>query len=102
MRIVYDADTLPLQKLLDAYFKVIDPTAVNRQGEDEGIQYRTGIYRICDEDAPVIDAALADLARSYRKHIAVENQLLQCCYPAEDYHQKYIEKNPGGYCHIKF
>ena len=102
VRIVYDADTLPLQKLLDAYFKVIDPTAVNRQGEDEGIQYRTGIYRICDEDAPVIDAALADLARSYRKHIAVENQLLQCFYPAEDYHQKYLEKNPGGYCHIKF
>lgn len=102
VRVVYDADTLPLQKLLEAYFKVIDPTAINRQGEDEGIQYRTGIYRICDEDAPIIDGALADLARSYSQPIAVENQPLQCFYPAEAYHQKYLEKNPGGYCHIKF
>lgn len=102
VRVVYDADALPLEKLLDAYFAVIDPTAVNRQGEDEGIQYRTGIYRVDEADAPVIDAALDALARKCDKPLAVESLPLQNFYSAEAYHQKYLEKNPGGYCHIRF
>lgn len=102
VKVVYDADALPLDKLLEAYFKVIDPTSVNRQGGDEGIQYRTGIYRVDDGDAPTIDAALEALARNCDAPLAVENLPLQCFYPAEEYHQKYLEKNPGGYCHIKF
>ena len=102
VRVVYDADALPLEKLLDAYFAVIDPTAVNRQGEDEGIQYRTGIYRVDETDAPVIDAALDALARKCDKPLAVESLPLQNFYSAEAYHQKYLEKNPGGYCHIRF
>ena len=102
VEVVYDADALPLNRLLEAYFRVIDPTSVNRQGGDIGIQYRTGIYRVDDGDAPVIDAALAALARRYDRPIAVENLPLECFYPAEAYHQKYLEKNPGGYCHIRF
>ena len=102
VRVCYDADALPLEKLLEAYFKIIDPTAVNRQGEDEGIQYRTGIYRVDDGDAPVIDAALAALAKRCDKPLAVENLPLENFYSAEAYHQKYLEKNPGGYCHIRF
>lgn len=102
VRVVYDPGVLPLQKLLDAYFAVIDPTAVNKQGEDEGIQYRTGIYRVDEEDAPVIDAALSALAKRYDQPLAVENLPLSNFYSAEEYHQKYLEKNPGGYCHIRF
>lgn len=102
VRVVYDADALPLERLLEAYFKVIDPTAVNKQGGDEGIQYRTGIYHVSEEDKPVIDAALSTLQQRYDRPLAVENLPLQCFYPAEEYHQKYLEKNPGGYCHIRF
>ena len=102
VRVRYDADALPLEKLLEAYFKVIDPVSVNRQGEDEGIQYRTGIYRVDEADAPVIDRCLAALAKHYDRPLAVENLPLSSFYSAEEYHQKYLEKNPGGYCHIKF
>lgn len=102
VRVVYDAGALPLEKLLAAYFKVIDPTSVNKQGEDEGIQYRTGIYYVDEADLPVIRASLEDLAARYDAPLAVECLPLENFYSAEEYHQKYLEKNPGGYCHIKF
>jgi len=102
VRVAYDPDVLPLRALLDAYFKIIDPVSVNRQGHDEGIQYRTGIYTTDDADLPAIRAALADLAKNYDQPLAIELKPLENFYPAEEYHQKYLEKNPGGYCHIKF
>ena len=102
VRVAYDPDTLPLPALLDAYFKIIDPVSVNRQGHDEGIQYRTGIYYTDPADAPVIREALSTLAKNYLQPLAVELKPLQNFYPAEEYHQKYLEKNPNGYCHIKF
>ena len=102
VRILYDADRLPLRALLDSYFRVIDPTSVNRQGEDEGIQYRTGIYYVDEADLPVIREALAALAAKYDKPLAIELKALESFYYAEEYHQKYLEKNPHGYCHIHF
>ncbi|MBR0463307.1 MAG: peptide-methionine (S)-S-oxide reductase MsrA [Clostridia bacterium] len=102
VRVVYDTDVLPLRALLEAYFRVIDPVSVNRQGEDEGVQYRTGIYYTDEADLPVCRAALDALAKSYDKPLAVELMKLQNFYSAEEYHQKYLEKNPHGYCHIKF
>ncbi len=102
VRVVYDPAALPLEKLLDAYFRVIDPTSVNRQGEDEGIQYRTGIYTVDEADAAVARARLDALAGRYDRPIAVELKPLESFYSAEEYHQKYLEKNPGGYCHIRF
>ncbi|MBQ6594325.1 MAG: peptide-methionine (S)-S-oxide reductase MsrA [Clostridia bacterium] len=102
VRIEYDADRLPLRALLEAFFRVIDPTSVNRQGEDEGIQYRTGIYYTDEGDLPVIREALDDLARGYDAPLAIELKALESFYPAEEYHQKYLEKNPNGYCHIRF
>ena len=102
VRVVYDPDTLPLEKLLEAYFRVIDPTSVNRQGEDEGVQYRTGIYTVDEADTPVIDAALRALAARYDRPLAIEHRPLESFYSAEEYHQKYLEKNPNGHCHIRF
>lgn len=102
VRVEYDPSALPLGALLDAYFRVIDPTSVNKQGEDEGIQYRTGIYYVDEADAPVIQAALKALAAGFDRPLAVECLPLENFYPAEEYHQKYLEKNPGGYCHIRF
>ena len=86
----------------DKYFQVIDPVAVNHQGEDFGIQYRTGIYYCDPADAPTVSAALAALAEKYDQPLAVENKPLENFYPAEEYHQKYLEKHPDGYCHIHF
>ena len=102
VRVVYDPDALPLPALLDAYFRIIDPTAVNRQGGDVGVQYRTGIYYADTGDLPVIEARLENLARQYDRPLAVEVRPLENFYSAEEYHQKYLEKNPGGYCHIRF
>ena len=102
VRVDYDPDVLPLTRLLDAYYRVIDPTSVNRQGEDAGIQYRTGIYYTDDADLPVLRASLDGLAAGLDKPLAVELKPLESFYSAEEYHQKYLEKNPNGYCHIHF
>ncbi len=102
VRVVYDADVLPLNALLESYFQVIDPTAVNHQGEDYGVQYRTGIYYTDPADAPVAAEALGRLAARLNKPLAVEHQPLKNFFPAEEYHQKYLEKHPDGYCHISF
>jgi len=102
VRVVFETEILSLSALLKAYFQVIDPTSVNKQGEDEGIQYRTGIYYTDEADLRVIDAELTALQEQYEKPLAVECKPLENFYPAEEYHQKYLEKNPGGYCHIHF
>ncbi len=82
------------------YYDVIDPTSVNRQGGDTGTQYRTGIYYVDEADLPIIQASLQELQTHYDKPIAVEVLPLRNYYPAEEYHQKYLDKNPNGYCHI--
>lgn len=100
VEVVYDPQQAPLTLLLDLYFKTIDPTSLNRQGEDRGTQYRTGIYYTDPGDRPAIEEALAALARQYNDPIVVETGPLENFYPAETYHQDYLDKNPGGYCHI--
>ena len=102
VRVVFETEILSLSGLLKAYLRVIDPTSVNRQGEDEGIQYRTGIYYTDEADIEVIDAELAALQKHYDQPLAVERRPLESFYLAEEYHQKYLEKNPKGYCHIHF
>ncbi len=100
VRIVFDETRLPLCDLLRYYFMVIDPTAVNRQGEDEGIQYRTGIYYTDPSLREGILKYCAQVEEDLGQPIAVEVLPLQNFCSAEEYHQKYLEKNPGGYCHI--
>ena len=102
VRVTYDPARLSLESLLARYFELIDPTSVDRQGEDRGHQYRTGIYFTDPEDARVARYALEGLERRLKKGIAVELQPPSCFYPAEEYHQKYLEKHPDGYCHIRF
>ncbi len=100
VKVTYDPERLPLTELLERYFRAIDPTSVNRQGGDSGIQYRTGIYYTAPEDRAVIEGALAKLQERYDAPLAVEALPLSNYYTAEEYHQKYLEKNPQGYCHI--
>ena len=100
VKVEYDPNVLPLGELLELFYEVIDPTSVNRQGNDVGTQYRTGIYYIDENDLPIIKESLKELKREYPVPLAIEVEPLNNYYPAEEYHQKYLDKNPGGYCHI--
>lgn len=100
VKVVYDQDKITLEELLEWYYKVIDPVSVNRQGGDVGIQYRTGIYYTDPAQRDVVESSLDRLQQQYEQPLAVEAQPLENFYTAEEYHQKYLEKNPGGYCHI--
>ena len=102
VRIDYDESRISLSELLDDYFMVIDPTAVNKQGHDEGIQYRTGIYWTEESQVPVIEERMRKEQEKIGQPLAVEVGKLANFFPAEEYHQKYLVKNPGGYCHIPF
>jgi peptide methionine sulfoxide reductase msrA/msrB len=100
VRVVYNTDMISLQRLLAMFYKVIDPTSLNRQGNDVGAQYRTGIYYTDPDDLAAVRHSIEELQKSYQKRIAVEALPLMNYYTAEEYHQKYLDKNPGGYCHI--
>ena len=100
VKVVYDPDKVTLGFLLRLYFQTIDPTSVNRQGADHGTQYRTGIFYVDSSDKPVIEAAISELQRHCTAPVAIEVMPLRNFYPAEEYHQDYLDKNPGGYCHV--
>ena len=100
VRIDYDETKLSLPELLDLYFMVIDPLSVNRQGGDAGIQYRTGVYYTDPSQLPALQAAFDWESQKLGAPLAVELLPLQNFFPAEAYHQKYLDKNPSGYCHI--
>ena len=98
--VIYNPDTITLQRLLNIYYKSIDPTLVNQQGKDKGIQYRTGIYFSNPADEKIIKESLQDLQNNFFKTIAVECAPIKNFYRAEEEHQEYLIKNPNGYCHV--
>ena len=100
VRVEYDPVIIGLTELLQLYFMTIDPLSVNRQGNDNGTQYRTGIYYTDPDDLPVIIAAVESMERRLKQKSAIEIGSLLNFYEAEDYHQDYLVRNPGGYCHI--
>jgi peptide methionine sulfoxide reductase msrA/msrB len=100
VKVTYNPEVLTLRNLLNIFFMAIDPTSINKQGEDEGTQYRTGVYYINEVDLFVINDAIEDLAKHYDKPIATEVAHLNNFYTAEEYHQNYLLKNPTGYCHL--
>ena len=100
VRIDYDEARISLTQLLDYYFLTIDPLSVNHQGGDYGRQYRTGIYYTEEAQLDEIRAVYAREAEKAGAPLAVELMPLENFFPAEDYHQKYLDAHPGGYCHI--
>ena len=100
VKVTYDPNKISLDKLLQYYFRVIDPTSINKQGNDRGRQYRTGIYYQNEQDKAVIEAALKTLQSKYQVPIQIEVEPLKNYVEAEEYHQDYLKKNPNGYCHI--
>ena len=102
VRVIYDPSVISLTTLVEQFFEIIDPTSLNRQGNDRGTQYRTGVYYTDAADLDAIQAVFDEVAKRYDAPLATELGVLQSFYEAEDYHQDYLEKNPGGYCHIDF
>ena len=99
VQVTYDPGLVSLDALLLAYFYVVDPTVENRQGNDVGSQYQTGVYYTDDASKETVER-IAALERGRRETFAVEIGPLVNFFPAEEYHQDYLDKNPNGYCHI--
>ena len=100
VRIRYDEQTVDLEFLLNMFFHAIEPTSVNRQGHDVGTRYRTGVYYVADRQLPVIEKVFAEQQAAINEPIAVEVKPLDRFFPADDYHQDYLDKHPDGYCHL--
>lgn len=100
VRIEYDPELLSLELLLRMYFETIDPTSLNKQGGDRGTQYRTGIYYTDSTLLPQIRQEIRQLQAQHTRAVMIEVMPLRNFYPAELYHQDYLDKNPTGYCHI--
>ena len=100
LKIQYDSTLISLSKILDLYFDIIDPVSINQRGEDIGISYRTGIYYVEKTDLDIIQSKYNEIQKKYDSKLAVELEPLKNFFNAEEYHQKYLDKNPGAYCHI--
>lgn len=100
VEVVFDPERISLRDLTNLYLMSVDPLSLNRQGNDRGTQYRTGIYYTSEADRRIAETALDSLSARLGRPLAVELKPLENFYPAEDYHQRYLEENPGGYCHV--
>jgi len=96
----YDSYIIPLRTIIRLYFNAIDPTSLNRQGADFGTRYRTGIYYTDKSDLPIIQEVMAMEAKKYNVPLQVEVETMRNFFPADEYHQDYLDKNPTGYCHL--
>lgn len=100
VRVVYNPTQVTLELLLRMFFVAIDPMSLNKQGHDEGTRYRTGVYYTNEVDRDVIDKIFAEEQNKYAQPLAVEREPLVNFYPADEYHQDYLDKHPDGYCHL--
>lgn len=102
VHVTYDPNSVSLKTLIEQFFKIINPVSINRQGDDVGSQYRTGIYFTQETDRKTAESVMAEVQKKYDKPLAVELMPLKNYTLAEEYHQDYLKKNPDGYCHINF
>lgn len=100
VHIRYNPNVITLNELAELFFKIIDPLSLNKQGEDEGSRYRTGIYYSDNQDFKTLQAVFKEQESALGSKLMVELLPLQCFYTAEEYHQDYLDKNPNGYCHL--
>ena len=102
VRVDFDPAKVSLQTILEHYFMIIDPLSLNKQGNDRGTQYRTGIYYVDEDSHEVAREVFAAEQLRYHEPMLVELEPLTCFFAAEEYHQDYLKKNPSGYCHVRF
>ena len=100
VKVIYDEKTISLIQLIEHLFRFIDPFSVDRQGEDYGHQYRTGIFYDDEESGRIAEAFVKDKEKEAGRKLALTVESLKNFYPAEEYHQKYLDKNPNGYCQV--
>lgn|SRR5690554_348867 len=100
VEVIYNSNEITLEKVLEHFFRMINPFSLNKQGNDIGIQYRSGLYYENNDDKKIIEEFIKKEQIKYNKKIVVEVEELQNYYLAENYHQDYLLKNPTGYCHI--
>lgn len=100
VELTFDPSIVSLKFLLQMYFKAIDPTSLNKQGEDEGTRYRTGIYYSDEQDLNTITEVIVAEQANYDEEFQVEVAPLKNFFAADEYHQNYLVKNPTGYCHL--
>jgi peptide-methionine (S)-S-oxide reductase len=103
VQVTFDPAKIKYEKLVDLFFKMHDPTQLNRQGPDHGTQYRTVIFTHSPEQAQIAKAKIAELSASgkFRRPIVTTVEDAQPFWRAEEYHQRYFEKN-GGSCHVSY
>ena len=100
VKVIYDRQVISLKTLCRLYFRSIDPLLINRQGDDCGTRYRTGIYWTDESDEQIINDIFEEVQQQYNQPLAIEKSPLVCFYTGEDFHQQYLIKNPDGYCHL--
>ncbi len=98
--VTYHEEVISLRKLLEHFFRIIDPVTLNRQGPDQGTQYRSGVYYSDEMDKECILKFIKEQQSFYLEPIVVEVEPVNNFYLAEAYHQDYLQKNPNGYCHV--
>ena len=101
VKLTYDPAQISLGQILEIFFVIHDPTTLNRQGNDAGAQYRSGIYYTTPEQKQVVDQMIQQMTgdKLFGKPIVTEVLPLDNYWPAEEYHQDFFEKNPNqGYC----
>lgn len=100
VHVEYDPDVIGLDELVRLFFIVVDPTSLNRQGADFGTQYRSGLYYQNEEEKKIYEEAIKEVQKKHKDPVVTEVVPLENYTKAEEYHQRYLKKNPGGYCHI--
>lgn len=102
VHVQYDPERTDLNTILDHFFTIIDPTSLNKQGNDRGTQYRSGVFYTDSAEKAVIKKVVTDQQTRFDDEIVTEVEPLTSYTLAEEYHQDYLEKNPNGYCHVEF
>ena len=100
VRVRYRDDRVSLRLLTTLFFRTIDPLSLNRQGNDEGTRYRTGVYYTDEGDLPVLEEVFSGEEHRLGGRPVTELKRLDSFFEAEKYHKDYLDKNPGGYCHL--
>ncbi|MBQ9702544.1 MAG: peptide-methionine (S)-S-oxide reductase MsrA [Bacteroidales bacterium] len=100
VRVRYNPERVSLRLLTRLFFTVTDPLTLNRQGHDEGTRYRSGVFYVSEEDRPVIEEVFREVSDKLGVPLVTQLEPLKNFYPAEEYHQNYLDKNPEGYCHL--
>lgn len=100
VKVVYNPGVITLKYLIELFFRSIDPLSLNKQGNDCGTRYRTGVYYVDSDDVDTIKSVFQSVESAVGEPLAVELETLKNFYSAEEYHQAYLDKNPNGYCHI--